>query len=82
MRRLSETSPASHNNQDSSRFARQFLNKLGLSILLDVNCALVRERFEPKEPVVATHAALVYAAKRQLVFQVMREEPVDRHAAR
>ena len=53
-----------------------------LSILLYVDCALMRERLEPKDPVIAAHAALIDAAERQLVFQVMREEPVDRHATR
>ena len=53
-----------------------------LSIPLDINCALVGERFEPKEPVIAAHAALIDAAKRQPVFQVMGEKSVDRHATR
>ena len=56
--------------------------RLRLSILLYVDGALMRERPEPKDPVVAAHAALIDATERQLVLQVMREEPVDRHAAR
>jgi hypothetical protein len=66
MRRLRENSPASHDNLalDGARFAPQSLVKPSLSILLDINCALVRERFEPKEPVIAAHAALIDAAKR------------------
>lgn len=53
-----------------------------LSCLLDVDRALMRERLEPEHAVIAAHAALIDPAERQLVFQVMREEPVDRHAAR
>ena len=56
--------------------------RLRLSILLYVDGALVRERPEPKDPVIAAHAALIDATERQLVLQVMREEPVDRHTAR
>jgi len=53
-----------------------------LTIVLDVDRAFMRERLEPKDPVITAHAALIDAAERQLVFQVMREEPVDRHTAR
>lgn len=53
-----------------------------LSILLYVDCALMRERFEPKEPVIAAHATLIDATERQLAFQVMGEKSVDGHAAR
>jgi hypothetical protein len=56
--------------------------RLGRTILLYVDGALVRERPEPEDPVVAAHAALIDAAERQLVLEVMREEPVDRHATR
>ncbi len=59
--------------------------KLGgrrLSTLLYVDCALMRERLEPEDAVIAAHAALIDTTERQLAFQVMREESVDRHAAR
>ena len=49
---------------------------------LHVDRALVRERLEPEDAVIAAHAALVDATERQLVFQVVGEESVDRHAAR
>ena len=52
-----------------------------LSILLNIDRALMRERPEPKDAVIAAHAALIDAAERQLVLQVMREESVDRHTA-
>ena len=59
--------------------------KLGgqrLSTLLYVDCALMRERLEPEDAVIAAHAALIDTTERQLAFQVMREESVDRHTAR
>jgi hypothetical protein len=55
---------------------------LRLSCFLQVNSAFMRERSESKDPVVATHAALIDAAEGQPVFKIMGEEPVDRHAAR
>lgn len=65
-----------------SGFFRQVLVMQRLSTLLYVDCALMRERFEPKYAVIAAHAALIDTAERQLVFQVMGEKSVDRHSAR
>ena len=53
-----------------------------LSSLLYVDGALVGERPESEDPVIAAHAALIDAAERQPVFQVMGEKRVDGHAAR
>ena len=39
-----------------------------LSTLLYVNCAFMRERFEPEDAVIAAHPALIDAAERQLVL--------------
>ena len=49
--------------------------------LLHVDRALVRERLEPEDTVIAAHAALIDAAERQPAFQVVREESIDGHAA-
>ena len=53
-----------------------------LSGLLHVDSSLVRERFEPEDPMIAAHAALIDATEGQLVLQVVREESVYRYAAR
>jgi hypothetical protein len=57
-------------------------SRLELSSLVHVDSALMRERPEPEDAVIAAHAALIDTTERQLVFQVMGEKPVDRHAAR
>lgn len=48
---------------------------------LHIDRALMGESLEPEHAVVTPRAALVDAAEGQVIFQVMREEPVDRHAA-
>ena len=53
-----------------------------LSIHLYVDCPLMGERFESKDPVIAAHAALIDATEGQPVLQVMGKKSVDSHAAR
>ena len=53
-----------------------------LSVLLYVDCALVRERFEPEDPMITAHAALIDATEWQLVLQIVREDSVYCYAAR
>lgn len=42
-----------------------------LSTPLYVDCALIRERFESKDAMIAAHTAVIDTTERQLVFQVM-----------
>ena len=64
------------------RHAQECRRARRLSVLLYVDCALVRERFEPEDPMIAAHAALIDATERQLVLQIVREKSVYCYAAR